>query len=105
MWISTPSIIVRFWSGVPPRTASRLPKSPVDATPGSVSRVRKMLSKAPATSNTSSAAMGVAAARSGAAAGADTTCTVSAKVLRNSRISSVAPDPATAGSRETVVSR
>ena len=90
---------------MPPRTASRLPKSPVDATPGSVSSVRKMLSKAPATSNTSSAAMGVADGRSGAAVAEDTTCTVSANVLRNSRISSAAPGPAPAGSRATVVSR
>ena len=50
-----------------------------------------MLSKAPATSNTSSAAMGVADGRSGAASGADTTCTVSANALLNSRTSSSAP--------------
>ena len=90
---------------MPPRTARRLPKSPVDATPGSVSSVRKMLSKLPATSNTSSAAMGVAEGRSGAAAGTDTTCTVSANVFRNSRISSSAPVPATSGSTVTVVVR
>ena len=36
LWISTPSIMVRFWSGPPPRTLSRLSKSLTAATPGSV---------------------------------------------------------------------
>ena len=97
-------MIVRFWSGVPPRTASRLPKSPVEATPGSASRVRKMLSKLPATSNTSSASIGVADGRSGTAS-AETTSTVSANVLRNSSTSSSASPARTGGSTGTRLSR
>ena len=50
-------------------------------------------------------AMGVAEGRSGTMAGAETTCTVSANVFGNSRISSVAPVPVTAASSSTVVSR
>ena len=53
LWISTPSMTVRFSSGPPPRTASRLPNSSVAATPGSVCRVRKMFSAPPATFITS----------------------------------------------------
>ena len=59
-----PSITVRFWSGVPPRTASRLPKSSVDATPARVSRVRKTLSMLPGARNTASGVTGVADGRS-----------------------------------------
>ena len=51
-WISTPSMIVRFWSGPPPRTEIRLSKSAVALTPGSVCRTLKMFSPAPATVRT-----------------------------------------------------
>ena len=76
----------RFWSGVPPRTASRLPKSSVDATPARVSRVRKTLSMLPGARKTSSGVTGVADGRSCTAI-SDTTCTVSANVAGNSRTS------------------
>ena len=84
-----PSMTVRFWSGVPPRTASRLPKSSVDATPARVSRVRKTLSMLPGARKTASGATGVAEGRSCTVI-SDTTSTVSANVSGKSRTSRAA---------------
>ena len=58
-----------------------------------------MLSIAPATAKTSSAAMGVAEGRS-AVGGGETTCTVSANVFRKSTISSAGRFPATDNAKE-----
>ena len=104
LWISTPSITVRFWSGVPPRTASRLLKSPVAATPGSRFNVRKTLSTAPATASTCPASTGVAEGRSRAGRG-ETTSTVSANVFRNSSTSSAGRGAGAAGSTAAAASR
>jgi len=67
LWISTPSMTVRFSSGDPPRTEIRLPSSSVATTPGRVWMTWKMLSSPPATVRTRSGVTGSAPGSAGGA--------------------------------------
>ena len=70
-------MIVRFWSGPPPRTEIRLSKSAVALTPGSVCRTLKMFSPAPATVRTWSGLNSMVAGACAAATAAPRTVTSS----------------------------
>ncbi len=87
LWISTPSMMVRFWSGDPPRTDRRLPKSSVAATPGKVCRTWKMLSPVPAAARTAFGSTAIVAGRSGTDRGAVTSTRSSYAFFGTRRIS------------------